>query len=191
MFCQRKHDITRWWKKKSRATPLHGGSENKNEQGFPSLRSKTLQANTRHSEHSFGTEKRCEDTYPDRNLQFLKGSFKADLQQVVNRLGGDDLEGGHNMKDTMNKDSVRAAQDLWLGPLSSAWSHPSDLNDGTLCDLLVDAEARRTLEEGDGFPQVALGHLHQRRDTLHGHKQSVDSPGLPCRYNQQESDNFP
>lgn len=78
----------------------------------------------------------------------------------------------------MNKDSVRAVQDPWLAPFSSAWSHPSDLDDGTLFDFLVDAEASRTLEEGDGFPQVALGHLHQCRDTLHGHKQSVESPGL-------------
>lgn len=130
----------------------------------------------------------CEDTYPDRNLQFFKRSFKADLQQIVNRLGGDDLERGHNMKDTMNKDSVRVVQDPWLGPFSSAWSHPSDLSDGTLCDLLVNAEARRTLEEGDGFPQVALGHLHQRRDTLHGQEEWVE--GLLCCYKQQESNNF-
>lgn len=152
-------------KKKAEQNPFTG-SENKNEQGF--LRSKDSLWDL------------CEDTYPDRNLQFLKCSFKADLQQVVNRLGGDDLERGHNMKDTMNKDSVRVVQDPWLGPSSSAWSHPSDLGDGTLCDLLVDAKARRTLEEGDGFPQVALGHLYQRRDTLHRHEQWVDSPGLLC-----------
>lgn len=33
----------------------------------------------------------CEDTYPDCNLQFLKRSFEADLEQVVNHLGRDDL----------------------------------------------------------------------------------------------------
>lgn len=52
--------------------------------------------------------------------------------------------------------------------LSITWSHPSNLGDGPLCDLLVHAEARCPLEEGDGFPQVALRHLHQRPDALHG-----------------------
>lgn len=35
----------------------------------------------------------CENTYPDCNLQFLKRSFEADLEQVVNHLGRDDLQG--------------------------------------------------------------------------------------------------
>lgn len=51
-------------------------------------------------------------------------------------------------------------------------SHPGYFDDGALCDLLVDAEARSTLEEGDGFPQVPLRHLHQCSYTLDGHKQS-------------------
>lgn len=35
----------------------------------------------------------CQNTYLDCNLQFLKCSFKADLEQVVNHLGRDDLDG--------------------------------------------------------------------------------------------------
>lgn len=52
--------------------------------------------------------------------------------------------------------------------LSITWSHPSNLDDGPLCDLLVHTEARCPLEESDGFPQVALRHPHQCSDALHG-----------------------
>lgn len=98
-------------KRKKLSNTPSWGQKIKMSRVFQSLRSKTLQANACHTTDSFGTEPRCEDTYPDCNLQFLKRSFKADLQQVVNHLGGDDLESGHNMKDTMNRDSVRAVQD--------------------------------------------------------------------------------
>lgn len=109
----------------------------------------------------------CDHTYPDCNLQLLKRSFKANLQQVVDGLGGDDLE----------KEEEKKKHDTWEqcrichlgGPVLITWSHPSNLDDGPLCDLLVHAEARSPLEEGDGFPQVALRHLHQCRDALHGH----------------------
>lgn len=65
------------------------------------------------------------------------------------------------------------------GPVSCVtrrgMSHPGYFDDGAFCDLLVDAEPRSTLEEGDGFPQVSLGHSHQCSYALDGQTVSTES----------------
>lgn len=64
------------------------------------------------------------------------------------------------------------AQHQFISLYDTQTSHPGYFSDGALCDLLVDVEACSTLEEGDGFPQVSIRHLHQSCYTLNRNRNS-------------------
>lgn len=123
-----------------------------------------------------------QNTHPHCNLQFLKCSSKADMEQVVNHLVGNNLcDIGHR---SIPKPSPFSLCD-------TCKSYPGDFSDGVFCDLLVNAKASTTLEKGNGFPKVSLRHPHQRRYTLDEHKHQKDymmlqtCRGLPLKPPQQ------